>query len=206
MSRRPPQHARSSTHGASGGVDGNSRLTGATAAVILVLLALEGVTILKIHSLLTIHVFIGALLIPPIIVKIASTSWRFTKYYGRSPDYVRRGPPAPILRLLGPMIVVLTIAVMASGVGLVVGAPHSWRVRLLQIHQVTFVLWFMVTALHVLGHLFETMKLAPLDWFRATRRQVNGASTRQWVVVSGLAIGFVAAVWITPYASGWGLL
>lgn len=46
-----------------GGVDGNARLTGAAGALIFVLLAIEGVTILSIHSLLSVHVFVAMLLV-----------------------------------------------------------------------------------------------------------------------------------------------
>ena len=55
----------------------NARLTAANAAVLLVLLAAEGVTILRVRALLTPHVFIGVVLIPPVLLKMASTSWRF---------------------------------------------------------------------------------------------------------------------------------
>ena len=52
----------------SGGIDGNERLTALSGAVLLVLLAAEGVTILSIRSMLSAHVFIGVLLIPFAIV------------------------------------------------------------------------------------------------------------------------------------------
>jgi hypothetical protein len=201
-----PQHARTSAPSGSGGVEGNARLTSSVGAVLFLLLFIEGVTILQIGGLISTHVFVGILLIPPLLLKIATTSWRFIKYYTGDSEYQRKGPPAPLLRLLGPLIVVLSIAVMASGIGLVVIAPHSWRNQLLQIHQATFLLWFAVTAVHVLGHLAETTKLAPLDWVRATRRQVDGASARQWILVIGLAIGLLSALWITPYANGWRVL
>ena len=46
------------------GVEGNARLTASVAVVLFVLLAAEGVTILRIRPLLTPHVFIGMLLAP----------------------------------------------------------------------------------------------------------------------------------------------
>ncbi|NNN01854.1 MAG: hypothetical protein HKL86_08495 [Acidimicrobiaceae bacterium] len=203
MARRTPLHARTSDASLTGGVEGNARLTSSVAAVLFLLLFAEGVTILQIGGLISTHVFIGVLLLPPLLLKIGSTSWRFVRYYTGNPAYLRKGPPAPLLRLFGPLIVVLSLAVMASGVALVIGAPPSWRTQLLGIHKVTFVLWFLVTAVHVLGHLPETLKLAPRDWVRPTRRQVQGASVRQWLLVAGLAIGLICAVWITPYAVGW---
>ncbi len=191
------------TSGESTGVEGNARLTSSIAAALFALLFVEGLTILQIGRLIRPHVFIGFVLIPPILFKVATTSWRIAKYYRGDPAYVRKGPPAPLLRLLGPLVIVLSMAVVASGVGLVVVAPSSWHSQLLQIHQATFLLWFLATAVHVMAHLVETATLAPRDWFGRTRRQVRGASARQWVLVTSIGLGLVLATWLTPYAAGW---
>ncbi len=202
MARRTLQHARPRQSSESGSVEGNARLTSSVAAIIFVLLAAEGVTIVQIGSLLDPHVFIGVLLIPPVLVKVASTSWRFLKYYTGDYAYVRKGPPNIILRLLGPIVVVLTVVVLASGVGLIF-LPGSLRQQLMLIHKASFLLWFAATAIHVIGHFAETAQLAPLDWLRRSRRQVSGASPRQWLLVWSLVLGLVAAVLITPHAYGW---
>ena len=47
-----------------GGSTGNAQLTAAVAALLLVLLAIEGATLLQIRVLLTVHAFVGMLLIP----------------------------------------------------------------------------------------------------------------------------------------------
>ncbi|HET8990090.1 MAG TPA: hypothetical protein VFN59_03200 [Acidimicrobiales bacterium] len=205
-SRPAPQHARPRSGGRSGGrssVEGNERLTAGIAVIVFILLFVEGLTILSVRSLLHWHVFIGLILIPPVLAKIASTSWRFARYYAGNPGYRRRGPPPTLLRLLGPVLVVLTVALFATGVALVVGAPVSLRPALLQWHRLVFVAWFAVAAIHVLGHLGDTLTLAPRDWVRRTRRQVRGASARQWVLALSLAVGLLAALWVTPYAAGW---
>jgi hypothetical protein len=101
---------RDDTHSHRGqGADGNERLTAITGAILLVLFAIEGVTILQLRSLLYWHFFVGFLLIGPVCVKISSTVYRFTRYYTRDPDYVRKGPPAPLLRILGPFVVLTTL-------------------------------------------------------------------------------------------------
>jgi hypothetical protein len=184
-------------------VEGNARLTAAAAAVIFVLLAIEGVTILRIGNLLNVHVFIGIVLIPIVVVKISSTIWRFVRYYAGDPEYRRHGPPVLVLRLLGPVVVVLTVVVFASGVGLVVLLPRSLRQELFFVHRASFILWLVVMTVHVLGHLGETTRLAPRDWLLRTRRQVAGASTRQWILVCSVVLGALAAVAITPHAYGW---
>ena len=48
-----------------GGTDGNERLTVTTAVVLIVLLAVEGATLLADRSLLPVHAFVGMLLVPP---------------------------------------------------------------------------------------------------------------------------------------------
>jgi hypothetical protein len=59
---------------ADAGVAANARLTASNAAVLLVLLAIEGVTVLRVRALLAPHVFIGVVLIPPVLLKVASTA------------------------------------------------------------------------------------------------------------------------------------
>lgn len=203
MSRQSPHHARTIAATESGGVEGNARLTAALGALLIVILFAEGLTILQVGSLLTAHVFIGLFVLPVVLAKMGSTSWRFVKYYWGSPEYRRKGPPPPILRLLGPFVVTLTVAVISTGVLLIVGAPESLHPQLLLLHKVTFVLWFGATAIHVLGHLVETAKVAPMDWLRRTRRDVNGASRRQWLEIASLTVGVIVALWITPYAGHW---
>ena len=182
--------------------EGNARLTTSVAAVIFVLLAAEGVTILQIGRLLTPHVFIGMLLVPPILLKMGSTFWKFARYYLRVPAYRQEGPPVWPLRLLGPVVVVLTLTVFASGIALLFG-PLSWRSSLLFVHKASFVVWLGVMGLHVLGHLADTASLAPRDWLRRTRRQVEGAGARQWTIASSVAIGLVLAVAVVPQVGPW---
>lgn len=183
-------------------MEANARLTGSTALVLLVLLALEGVTILQVRSLLTLHVFLGALLVPPVLVKLASTTWRFTRYYLGSADYRHKGPPAPALRVLGPFVVVLTVALFATGFLALLG-PLSLRGHFLQLHQASFVLWFLVMTIHVLGHVGDTARLATKDWSRRTRRAVAGSMARKRVILASLVAGVVLAFVVIPHVGPW---
>ena len=73
---RPPEKYRTGTRRrADAGVAGNARLTAANAAVLLVLLAAEGVTILRVHQLLSPHVFIGVVLISGVGLLLVSGHW-----------------------------------------------------------------------------------------------------------------------------------
>ncbi|MDQ1359993.1 MAG: hypothetical protein QOJ44_370 [Acidimicrobiaceae bacterium] len=184
------------------GVEANARLTASVAVVLFVLLAAEGVTILRIRPLLTPHVFIGMLLVPPVLLKVGSTTWRFARYYLGSPEYRRKGPPPLVLRLLGPLLVALTIVVFASGIALLL-APTSWHDRLLLLHKASFIVWIAAMVIHVLGHILDTARLAPRDWMHRTRRQVRGAGLRQWSIVVSLALGFVLALITVPEIGRW---
>jgi hypothetical protein len=80
------------------------------------------------------------MLVPPVALKIGSTGWRFARSYLNDPEYRRKGPPAVVLRLLGPFLVVLTVTVFASGIGLRF-APSLWQGRQLTLHKASFVLF-----------------------------------------------------------------
>ena len=185
-------------------VEANGRLTAMLGALLIVLLAVEGLTLLHIHALwmLGVHVAVGMVLVPVVVLKIGSTTWRFAKYYLGSPGYRRKGPPHAVLRLLGPFVVVSSIAVVGSGIALLL-APTHLRNGLLLVHRVTFVLWFAAMVVHVLGHLLDVAHLAPRDFYQRTRRQVRGASVRQWVTVSAVCLGIVLAVAVAPRIGPW---
>jgi hypothetical protein len=183
-------------------VQANARVTASTGALLLLVLALEGVTILSVRRLLTAHVVIGMILVPPVVLKVASTTYRFVRYYRGDPAYRAKGPPPVLLRLAGPFVVVLTVLVLASGIALLL-APPAWHQQLLLAHKASFVLWFGVMAIHVLGHLLETTRLAPLDWYHRTRREVAGAAARQWLLVVSVALGLLLGVLLAPHVGSY---
>ncbi|HZU73294.1 MAG TPA: hypothetical protein VE990_11050 [Acidimicrobiales bacterium] len=183
-------------------MEANERLTSSTAVVLLVLLFLEGLTVVSVRSLLGPHVFIGVLLVPPVALKIASTGYRFARYYLGASAYRRKGPPTWLLRMLGPAVVVLTVALLGSGVALMLVGP-SWHDRLLALHKASFVLWFLAMTVHVLGHLAGTARLGLPDWASRGRRRPAGASGRVALLVAtlmaGAAGGVVLLGRVTPY-------
>ena len=199
MTSRPTSSPRASLP--SGGVDGNERLTSLVAVVLLLLLFLVGLTVPVANVQTRLHVFLGVVVIPPVLLKVASTSWRMIKYYARSFSYRRKGPPMALLRLLGPVLVVLTLVLLFSGVGLVIGAPRSLHPQLSQIHRASFILWFVVTAVHVLAHLKETLNIAPRDFLRGARRRVRGSALRAWTTLASVALGVACGWAILPYVS-----
>lgn len=187
-----------------GGVDGNERLTAATAVVLVVLLAALGVTILSIGPLIWWHVLLGMLLVPPILLKLGSTGWRFVRYYGGAPSYVRRGPPLLPLRLMAPLVVAATLVVFGTGVALLVVGPAGGF--LVGLHKASFVVWFFVTAVHVLAHLRRIPSLAVADWRRRPlppERRVRGTALRQLLLAVTIVAGAVLALATARYAQPW---
>jgi hypothetical protein len=62
------------------GPEGNARLTALTGVVLLVLLAIEGFTLLSLRAMLSWHIFVGVLVVPVVALKVASTGYRFFRY------------------------------------------------------------------------------------------------------------------------------
>jgi hypothetical protein len=186
-----------------------------TGAVLFVLFAAEGLTVLfGVGGHLPTHVLIGVMLIPPVTLKVVSTLVRFTRYYLGAPDVVAKGPPPIVLRVAGPFVVVTTVAVLVSGVALVVAGRGAHLLDLA--HKASFVLWFVAMTVHVLGHAQETPVLAGADWWRgrASGRRVPGATrddgvgttpgrVRRLLLVSGACAlgalaGWISLAWIGP--------
>ena len=181
-----------------GGIVGNSRLTATTAAVLLVLLAAEGATIPFVRQQLTAHIFLGLLLIPPVLLKLASTTWRFARYYLGAVDYVAKGPPPAVMRLLvAPLVVVSTMGVFGTGVLLLL--LHPQRGIILGLHKASFLVWFAAMCAHVLGHILKVPGLARAD----LDRDLPGASMRHFLVAGAIVAGLIIAIAGLPAAHNW---
>src|ERR1035437_790031 len=162
-----------------GGTTGNERLTAATGAMLIALLAVLGVTILRVRPLLSVHLFVGMLLIPPVLLKMATTGYRFFCYYTSNPAYLQKGPPPVILRMIAPLLILTTAVVLGSGVALLFVGPSS-RDTLLPIHKASFFIWLVFTGVHVLGHLPGLPDVLRADYSRTAglSSDVTGRSGR----------------------------
>lgn len=187
--------------GHSGGVEGNDRLTAASGAVLFLLLAAEGVTILFIRPLLSAHVFIGMLLLPPVVLKLGSTGWRFLRYYTGASEYREKGPPLLPLRMLAPLVVASTLMVFATGVALLIVGPG--RGVVLGLHKASFVVWLVATGIHVLVYLWRVPTLAMADWQPGGASAVGGSFVRRTLLAGVLAVGVVLALFTVRYAQPW---
>lgn len=170
------------------GVAANEQLTAIVATVLLVLLAVEGATLLDMRRYLSVHAFVGVLLIPVLGLKVASTSWRMLRYYLGSEDYVSRGPPHVVLRMLvAPVVVVSTVFLFGTGVALL--AIDETRGQVVTLHQASFIVWVGAVSIHVLTRLSHL----PAAW-----RRLPGRGVRIALVGATLAAGLALAVAVLP--------
>ncbi len=199
----------------SGGTEGNEQLTAQLGVTLLVLLAALGVTIPDLRQLIAPHLFLGFLLLGPVLAKMGSTGYRFVRYYSGNAAYRTKGPPELALRLIAPLVVLTTIIVFVSGVVLMFEGPNH-RNPALAIHKLSFIAWLVFMAIHVLGHLFELP--SSLRAARETRDALPGLSSERgrglprlssgtrgrWLALAGsTAAGVVAAVALIPSYSSW---
>ncbi len=144
--------------------------------MLLAILLVEGVTVLSVRQMITLHIFVGVLLIPPALLKTASTLYRFAGYYTGRPAYRKAGPPPLLLRVLGPLLVVATLALLGSGIVLIFVGDHrddGW----LTAHQACFIVWVVIFGVHVLGHIWEAAKISRNELRRALCRTSGARST-----------------------------
>ncbi len=173
-------------------------MTAATGAILLVLLAVEGATLLSLQTFLPWHIFVGMLLVPIVLLKLASTGYRFLRYYSHHHEYVAAGAPQIVLRLLGPIVVLSTAGLFATGVAL--GALGPGTALLLPLHKASFVVWVGAMSLHVLGHIRQMPVLATSD-FRG--RPVGGARVRTLLLAAAIVAGAIVAVATLPWIEPW---
>jgi hypothetical protein len=191
------------------GPNGNEELTARTGMVLLVLFAALGVTIIRIGSLLWLHLFLGLLLIGPVALKLGSTGYRFARYYTGNLDYKEKGPPPLALRLLAPGVVLSTVAVFATGIVLLFLGPGD-RGQWGLVHKLSFFAWLAATGVHVLGHLPGMP--AALTASRRARAELpalaegragGGGSIRMLGLLTAVAVGGLLALLLVPEFAAW---
>jgi len=204
-------HRRDEVLERTGGPAGNATLTAWTGLVLLALSVLELVTLLDVRGLLSWHVAIGALLIPPALLKTGTTGWRIISYYRGNAPYRRAGPPPILLRALGPLVVASTLAVLGTGVALVLIGPADSRrsligiagqqVDLLMLHKASFVLWAAATGLHVIGRAIPALRLTVLR--PDPTGSIPGRAIRAATIAVTLLVAATAAVLVLGQDGPW---
>jgi len=174
----------------------NERLTALTGGVLFVLLGLIGITVLSVKSLLPQHFLLGFVLIPPLALKMASTGYRFARYYLGDPAYRQAGPPRLFLRLLAPVVVITTVGLFITGLELWAFGLRFGSIWVAA-HKAMFVVWLPVTAVHILAYSNKTTEAVGQEF----SSPVANAFTRRSLVVGSLVAGAVLAAASLTYAS-----
>ncbi len=131
------------------------------------------------------------LLIPVVALKLASTGWRMLRYYRGGEEYVRRGPPHVVLRVLvAPVIVLSTLVLLATGVALLVLDQTGGTI--VGLHKASFIVWVGATGVHVLTHVLKLPHLL--------RERIPGAALRLGLIVSAVVAGALLATVTLPQA------
>jgi hypothetical protein len=201
MDTHPDTHIGIRVRGrhALGGVAGNELLTMSVAAILVVLLAAEFLTLLDLRDLLSVHMILGLVLIPPVLLKLGSTGYRMVRYYTRSPAYREEGPPLLPLRLLAPVLIVSTATIIVTGVWLLALGHQSDQVLFL--HQASVIVFAVVFGIHLLAYGLRTLRT--LRSARRERPPLPGAGIRSMLVASSLGAGVVLAVALSSAISAW---
>jgi hypothetical protein len=133
------------------------------------------------------------------VLKLGSTGYKIYRYYTHRADYVEAGPPHLLLRLLGPVVALSTIALLATGIVLIVEKPGGGLTLLL--HKASFVVWVGALGAHVLAHLGRLPRALRSDL--AGRDAVAGSRVRFLLVAGAVVIGAIAAVALLPQSAAW---
>lgn len=189
-------------HDHDAGVRGNERLTALAGTVLLALISVEIVTVLTLRTLMTVHIVVGVLLTGPLIVKLASTGYRFIRYYAGSAAYVRRGPPRLPLRLLAPLLVATTILLIGSGIGLVLTGPAAPG-PLEALHNLSFVAWLPLVVVHALAYLARALRLVSADAIEHLATPPRGRGWRFIANGGALLLAAGAAIVLLSAADPW---
>lgn len=199
----PTALRRGDDPGTDPGVAGNARLTAAAGLILLVLFAAEIFTdLLGVANVLTAHVIIGLMLTPPVLVKLGSTGWRIVRYYRGDRAYAERGAPRPFLRILGPVLILLTTVLIGSG--LLAFTTHGGLSDLaLKTHKVVFYPWLLAVVAHVVPHFVHAVSWAFADFSARAGGSVPRAGTRRTVLIVALLAGGVAGVILSGHVGGY---
>jgi hypothetical protein len=138
-----------------------------------------------------------------VALKLASTGYRFARYYTHDEPYVQKGPPPLVLRVLAPGVVLTTLAVFGTGIALLFAGPPSST--LIFAHKASFIAWIALMALHVLGHLLELPSLAGADWRRHGGREARlaGAGMRAGLLAAAIGVGVALGFFALSAGSAW---
>jgi hypothetical protein len=168
----------------------NERLTALTGAPLYLLLLAIAITVLYIPAFKLEHYLIGFILIPPVLLKMASSGTRFFRYYHGDEEYRMAGPPTDLLRfIVAPLLVLSTVAVFVSGVELW-WFGFRFGTAWLDVHTGSSVALVITAGAHLVAHLRRSAKVTIAAIAGGRGQALTGRS----LVLASLLIGAALAV------------
>ena len=196
-SRRRGLHARL------GGSRGNEVLTSITALALVALIGVQLITVLALESMIRVHRFVGVVLLGPVVLKLATTGYRFARYYTGAREYREKGPPPTLLRAIAPIFVLATIGLFATGVVMLLGGSSEGAAR--GIHVASFWVWMGCLAVHVLLNAREVLSNLHAEWFSRARLRLAGAQLRAGLAIASILGGVLVAIALVSKITGYHL-
>lgn len=174
------------------GVRANLRLTALVGLAMIVPLLVVTLSGLSFDQFWRVHYFAGFLLVPLLVLKLGSTGYRMLAYYLGNRRYRRAGPPAPLLRVLAPVLVISTVVLFLSGI--VMWLEHSRLQPWSTLHTDSAVVFSITTSIHLLAYLRRASSESASELRRRTRSGVRlrGALGATLVVGVVLAVATIA--------------
>jgi|SRR5579884_2495107 hypothetical protein len=175
----------------------NRRVTALTGLLVLPLAALVLLTGLLFGSLWHVHYFLAFLLLPLVLLKVGSTTYRMVRYYLRSGLYRFIRPPYPLARVTSPLLVVSVVLLFVSGIAM--WATHSRRDPWGWLHTDAAIAFSCLVALHLGMYVPEALRAAGDDLksepvasapHRRDRLAVIGVAAAAGLVLAVATIGF----------------
>ncbi len=186
-------------------VTAGARFSALFGVTLLVIFVFELLTVPFIAGAVGIHIIIGLVAVPLVLVKLATAAYRFTRFYAGDTEFVSAGPPWLPLRILAPLLVASTVLVIGSGIELVVAGPLSFSDTFLgAAHTLVSLIWFFLLALHALAYYLRSYHSARKD-FQSVLRRVRSRKKREgaFLRVSTLVVTLVLGVLLAlPFKSG----
>jgi hypothetical protein len=182
---------------------GNERLTAAVGVLVLAPVLIEAATVLLgVHTFMSLHVFVSLALIPAVALKLATTGWRFARYYTRSRAYRALGPPQVAMRMLAPLFVAATVVLFGSGVAM--GLLHGHALQIARdLHGPASVIWLPLLGLHVLVYLRRALRRTAQDILPAKRKPVRGTTARAYAIAAVVVVGLLLGAAAVPAQHRW---
>jgi len=104
---------------------------------------------------------------------------------------------------MAPLLIVTTLVVIGSGIGLVVTGPLSAG-PLLPLHGFSVLVWLPLIALHGFAHIRRVPRLVTDDWSNPSSKNLaKGRGHRLGMNLGALLAGAVAAILLFPGAASW---